>query len=112
MKKILFALIMPVLAGCTTVSDVVKVGKDTYMVTGSNNHSRSTGGEVKVELFKVANEHCLTLGKEMMPVESTSVDARLFHSSTSDLYFRCLLSSDPDFNRPQKAVLIKTTKSE
>ena len=98
--KILCLPFFLLLAACTSISEVVPVGKDTFMLTGSNNHSRSTGGEIKVELFKVANAYCASLGKELMPVKTSSVDARLFNSSTSDLYFRCLLAGDPELRRP------------
>ena len=98
--KLFFTPFLLFLVSCASISEVVPVGKDTFMLTGSNNHSRSTGGELQVELFKVANAYCASLGKELMYVKSSSVDARLFNSSTSDLYFRCLVAGDPELKRP------------
>lgn len=90
MKYLLLVFIAINLASCTHISDVVPAGENTYLVTGSMEHSRSTGGEVKVELFKVANSYCSDIGKEVLAVKTSSTDAHLFRSSTAELYFRCI----------------------
>jgi len=80
------------LTSCATFTEIVPAGKDTYIVSG---HDELTSGRnVKAELYKKAYAHCENMGKKVLPLnESVSI-------YSSELRFRCLLESDPEYVRP------------
>lgn len=91
------------IAGCATstgTSDVVPMGKDTYMLARPGGFFTISGGEVKAQLYRDANEFCRAQGKQLMPVNSSSRDAAPYRYANGELQFRCLVEGDPDLGRP------------
>ncbi len=88
------------LASCASVTEVVPVGQDTFMVSGSDRAFKSTGNEMMVELYKAANKHCVAMDKLISPVSSTSQNWTMDNASSAELYFRCLAPGDPELRRP------------
>ena len=95
--KIMFIPLFLFLVSCTTISEIVPVGKDTYMLTASDKWS---GAELKAELFKMANVYCLNQNKELMPVRSSSTPNTVQSRASAEVVFRCLLAGDPELKRP------------
>lgn len=59
-----------------------------------------SGGEVKAQLYRDANEFCRAKGKQLMPVTSSSSDSAPYRYANAELQFRCLAEGDPDLGRP------------
>jgi hypothetical protein len=83
-----------------TVSDIVPIGKDTYMLARPGGFFTISGGEVKAQLYRDANEFCRSQGKTLMPVSSSSRDSAPARFANAELQFRCLAEGDPDLGRP------------
>ncbi|MEI6827574.1 MAG: hypothetical protein WCK54_18425 [Desulfuromonadales bacterium] len=98
----------PLIAGCGGVSEVVKVGKDTYMVSSADTTIGSGGGNLKVKLYKEAGRFCAEQKKELSPVNSSSVDWAIGRPASAELTFRCLLESDPELKRPDLKIAPNT----
>lgn len=96
------------IAGCATTppnnlretSDIVPIGKDTYMVARQGGFFTASGGEVKAQMYRDANDFCISKGKNLMPVSSSSRDAAAYKYATAELQFRCLAEGDSDLGRP------------
>lgn len=105
MPKALFVCIssLPfILTGCTSMSEIVPAGKDTYMVTASDLSMGASGSTLKAMLYKKASEYCEKQNKELLPVNDASVDYRVFRgTANSELTFRCLHADDPELKRPE-----------
>ena len=85
-----------ILTGCTTYTEIVPSGKDTYVVAGSS--ELYSAAEIKVELYKKANAYCESMGKSLVPLnESTTPSYTL---EQADFRFRCLYKNDPEYVRP------------
>ena len=79
---------------CTSITEVVPAGKDTYVVAGDDSLEETSGASIKTNLYKKANAHCETMGKKLLPLnESVS-------SYAAELRFRCLEEDDPEYVRP------------
>ena len=104
LKNIVAAGIASVLlSSCATTSgtaDIVPIGKDTYMIGRPGGLFTISGGEVKAQLFRDANEFCRSQGKNLMPVSTSSRDSAPYTYAIAELQFRCLAEGDPDLGRP------------
>jgi len=88
------------LSSCGGVSEVVKTGKDTYMVASSDTTIGAGGGNLKVKLYKEAGKYCVAQNKILMPVNSSSIDWAIGRPASAELTFRCLFESDTELQRP------------
>jgi hypothetical protein len=80
-----------ILNACASVSDIVPAGQDKYMISGSNLSVGASGSQIKTELYKKASDFCATQGKVFEPIDSSSVDYRVFRgTANAELTFRCL----------------------
>lgn len=87
---IFFAL---AIAGCASVGTntggPVKIGEDLYMIGGLGDFFDVSGSAVKARFFKQAAEHCAGIGREMMPVNSTSQDVANGKYASAEVQYRC-----------------------
>lgn len=88
------------LAGCSTVSDVLPIGKDTYMVT-SEVYGFKTSNDAEEMTIKRANAYCESLGKKMLLANISGGGVYGFSPRTNQLVFQCLSANDPAFTRTQ-----------
>ena len=96
---VLLALL--VLGGGCASSGPVPMGKDTYLLAKSGGLFTISGGEVKAELYREANEFCLRQNKQLMPVNESSRDAAYYSNyANAEIQFRCLAEGDPQLQRP------------
>jgi hypothetical protein len=99
MKKNIYTIIICMaLASCSSTSEIVPAGKDTYMIGGENSRI-SDPATVKIKLYKAANNYCKKQKKSFMPVSSNQ-ETMFYGAGSSELTFRCLYENDPEFTRP------------
>jgi hypothetical protein len=90
-----------VCAGCSTVSDVVPIGKDTYMVGSEARGGFTSNTEVAELALKRANAYCAGLGKKMLLTNINTSGVQGWTPQNSQIEFQCLLANDPAFTRIQ-----------
>jgi hypothetical protein len=61
--RTLAVVALAVLAGCSSVTDVVPVGKDTYTVGATMSGNFPSWPEVKGLAMKRGNEYCMSLSR-------------------------------------------------
>jgi hypothetical protein len=91
------------LASCviaTGTTDIVPIGKDTYMLGRPGGFFTRSGGEVKSQLFRDANAFCRNRGLNLMPVSTSERDTGIATYANAEIQFRCLVEGDPDLGRP------------
>jgi len=89
MKLLLTAIALAALTGCSSVSEVVPTGKDTFMV-GSSAHGGFTGDvEVKALAVRRANEFCAGRGQIAQITNSTSSGVQGWTPQNSEVQFSC-----------------------
>lgn len=91
--KIIRALIvlgLPLLIGCAVASDIVPVGKDSYMVTAPE----TIGGKGRILVVNAANKYCASQDSHMI---MRRMDASGLAVS---LMFSCVSEDDPEYQRP------------
>jgi hypothetical protein len=89
MKKIAFALAL-LLAGCTTTTGVVPMGKDTYMVSRSDNTITASLGTIKQQALNDAREHCAKSGQSYSVVGGYDVPRALGQFPQTEVQFKCV----------------------
>ncbi len=95
--KIAVIAVTALLGGCVTTSDIVPMGKDSYMVSGAGTGGLSYGKTMPAAL-KAANAYCTKQGKFMVP-RHTETQGR-FNGEAADLLFSCVAADDPEYTRP------------
>lgn len=89
MKHAPIVLIFSLLAGCASVSEVVPLGGDKYMVGSHVRGGLTSWAEVKSMAVKQANEYCAL---KKMKVEVLSMDTSGVQGLTpqnADVTFKC-----------------------
>ena len=84
---------------CASTTGVLQLGKDTYTVSAGMSGTGSVSGNntaSKQHAFTEATKYCRKLGKQML-VKNDSLDASMA-GSTTELVFRCLDETDPEFH--------------
>ena len=92
MKKI-FCFFVPLMftlffVGCGANTGIVKISDDTYLAARQDGWSWS-GSEIKLELYKEANEYCAKIGKKFVQVSNTAVDAKWGEYAGAEIQFKC-----------------------
>ena len=82
------------LGGCAYKSDAYKVGKDTYMVTGTSDYGYAGA---RNQALKAASETCIKEGKYMQIKGTQQHQSYLFWSV--DVTFLCINENDKDYKR-------------
>jgi len=79
------------LISCTSMTDIVPAGKDTYLIGGSD--AALNLSSLKVKLYRRATAFCSTQQKDLF-VPVTSSEHTQVSIATYDLTFRCLSEDD------------------
>lgn len=99
-KKITPLILVVLLAGCTS-SGPVPMGKDTFMITKQSPTGFHSGGSVKADIFREANEYCVSQGLQFQPISNKSKDGIVgFAFANAEVTFRCLADGDSEIKRP------------
>lgn len=84
-----YLIVCLLLAGCVSVSEVVPVGKDTYTVSSEMSGNFPSWSEVKQLALRRGNEHCSSLGKQMVVGKWETHGARGWTPLNAELTFQC-----------------------
>ena len=76
--------------GCAPGSGIVEIGDDTYMHSKLGSFVTFSGGEVKAELYKEANQFCAAKGKKLRALDSTAHDSGIGTYASAEIQFKCL----------------------
>ena len=97
MKLYVFAA-AALLAGCTTTSQIVPVGKDSYIVSSSSPGTMHKAS-VAVRAAEAANAYCEKLGKHMV-IRQTADNHLGITGNETNLLFGCVSDTDPEYMHP------------
>jgi hypothetical protein len=99
-KKILSIIFVMMLSACAS-SGPVPMGQDTFMITKQSSTGFHSGGSVKAEIFREANDYCLKQGLQFQPITERAKDGVPGYAfANAELVFRCLVSGDSEIRRP------------
>jgi hypothetical protein len=87
------------LFGCATTSDIVPMGKDSYMVN-IDSYTSVSPGEVTTQAAKTANAYCDKQGKHMIVRRMDSSGIPWLTTLSTSFVFSCVTDDDPEFARP------------
>ena len=79
-----------VIVCATPGSGIVEIADDTYMDSKFGSMLTFSGGEVKAELYKEANQFCAAKGKKLIPLDSTANDSGIGTYASAEIQFKCL----------------------
>jgi len=96
MKIYVFAA-TALISGCVSTSEIIPVGKDSYMVSGSGTGGLSYGKTLAAAL-KSANTYCAKQTKFMI-IRREETEGR-FNGEAANLMFSCVTADDPEYKRP------------
>ncbi|MBC3911611.1 hypothetical protein [Undibacterium umbellatum] len=88
MKKIL--ILCALIVGCQSVSPVVSIGKDTYMVGANSRGGFTSDAEVTALSVRRAAEWCEAQGKQMELTNSTNSGTQGWTPQQSQVMFKCI----------------------
>jgi hypothetical protein len=100
MERTIYAIVMIGLStlGCVGASEIVPIGKDTYLITG-----RALGGieagQGIIAATKKAGQFCSDKGLNFVFGHSQSSGNAAFGGESNQLVFSCLASDDPEYKR-------------
>lgn len=96
-RTLALAATLALLAGCSSVTDVVPVGKDTYTVGATMSGNFPSWPEVKGLAMKRGNEYCASLHKNLVLVKTETHGARGWTPLEAEITFECLAANDPAY---------------
>ena len=92
-KLIIIGLAALLATGCAS-NGIVPVGKDTYMINRGG-WPAMNGFAVESECYRDANRFCQSRGLVMVPVETTTIDGKVFtHNASSKFIFKAVASTN------------------
>jgi hypothetical protein len=87
------------LSACVSTSEVVPMGKDSYMLNATSRGGLYAGDEA-IAAAKSANEFCNKLGKHMIVRRTGTEGVAGLGPVTATFIFSCVSESDPEYTRP------------
>lgn len=90
MQKYLAGAAILALAGCTTVTEPISVGNDTYMLGSTTRGGLKSWVEINAENHKRANDFCDSKGRQANIVEKGTAGARGWTPMESNVTFQCV----------------------
>lgn len=81
-------LIVLLLTGCASTSEVVPYGSGVYLITAKSNSGTATRWELQTMAAKEANAYCGKQGKAMQVKEDTAI-GNVWTGTASRLLFTC-----------------------
>lgn len=87
------------LVGCVSTSEVVPMGRDSYMVQSTSRGGVAAGKE-RIEAVKTANAYCAAQTKHMIVRRTDTSGAAGWTPVTNALVFSCVTDDDPEWKRP------------
>jgi hypothetical protein len=81
-------MVIVLLAGCASVSNVAPYGNDTYIVSASDPGGTTGRDDLHVKVVEQANIHCSKLSKKMV-VKDAQVSGNRWAGTGATLVFSC-----------------------
>ena len=81
-------LIVLLLAGCASTSEVIPYGSGVYLITAKSNSGAASRWELQTMAAKEANAYCAKQGKTMQVKEDTAI-GNVWTGTASRLLFTC-----------------------
>ena len=100
MKRILMPSLLFILAGCVTTSEVIPMGRDTFMVSTDARGGFTSSADLTAKSVQKANLYCGSTGRQMVPDSVQNTGLRGFTPQENTFIFRCLTADDPGNQRP------------
>lgn len=99
--RTILALVLAALAACTSTTDVLPMGRDTYMVTGTSEYSASSAQQLAVSK---ANRFAEKQGKKVVALsskahQSSGIGFFSDTMNTHEFQFRLVGEDDPEWKR-------------
>lgn len=88
-KASALSLLVIAITGCSSVSEVAPVGKDTYRVSSEMGGQLPSWSDVKALSIAKANEYCQVMGAYMEEVKWETHGARGWTPLNAELTFVC-----------------------
>jgi hypothetical protein len=90
-KVTLFSLLTAtLLAGCSTVSEPIRIGQDAYQLNSISKSGLASWGEVKDMAIIKANQYCESQGKDMILDDEKTSGVKVWTHMESHIKFRCV----------------------
>lgn len=91
------------LAACASHTDVISMGKDTFMIAKQQATGFPGLGNMKAEIIGEGSRHCAAIGKEfqIVSMNETQPPYILGNYPRSEITFMCLNAGDPELQRPK-----------
>jgi hypothetical protein len=94
------ALAIPLCAtGCVSTSEIVPVGRDSFMISATT-RGGATMGQAPIVAAKAANQQCAAIGRHMIIRRTDSAIEGFNNSGINTLVFSCVDETDPEYQRP------------
>jgi hypothetical protein len=88
--RVMIVLGLALMTGCAVASDIVPIGKDSFMVTAPE----TLGGTGRIIVANSANRYCASQNTHMIV---RRIDA---NGLVVSLMFSCVSENDPEYQRP------------
>jgi len=100
MNRLLTVLVISIsITACVTTSNIVPIGRDSYMITGRASGGQNAGKGI-IAATERANEYCATNKKFMIVRRMDTQGAATLGSESNTLIFSCVDENDPEYIRP------------
>ena len=98
-RSITATIMVIILSGCLSTSQVLEMGRDTYSVTATADGYR-LASQARESAFQAGTEKCTSLGKRFMITNESTARTRMGIDTTVTVTFRCLNENDPEYLKP------------
>jgi ATP-dependent protease HslVU (ClpYQ) peptidase subunit len=85
-----FIATIAVLSGCTTVTEPVAVGKDTYMIGLGARGGFSTDAELMSQSIKAAGDFCASQNRRIEVQSTQSKGVQMWTPQSNQVIFKCV----------------------
>ena len=100
MKRIYLAPMLVLLSACASSSGVVKVGEDTFTLSGTGKSPAGyAGSEVMKAVYSEANDYCNGMGKKIKVVTTQMHDQTFPNPADASIQFLCVDANSPQIKK-------------
>ena len=90
MRRLSSTVLLCVVTGCASISDVVSTGQGTYMVSSHGVMGHSSAGAEKAAAFEKAGKFCKSLGKTLQSIGTQETPSGFGRIASGEVQFRCV----------------------
>jgi hypothetical protein len=87
--KLAVIIFLVTISGCTSITDVVRIGENKYTVGSQVRGGFSSWAEVKQLALKRANDYCAGRGEELINSDVQTHGARGWTPQEAEVTFQC-----------------------